>query len=109
MNSKVVETLAREFSKEITEWLGVATMRKVILENESHKGTSYEDCCATGNYCDSNMAMNEAFERVLGREFNFSYLEDGTETPEQLKKHEEDTDLWNSAWDMAKKNKYWIK
>lgn len=102
------EKLAREFSRIVTEWLGVDIMRQVIESNLSNKGTIYEDCCDTGNYCDSNEAMMEAFEVVMGRSIAVSYDDDGNETEELLRKHEEDFALINSAWDMAKKNNYWL-
>jgi hypothetical protein len=100
--------VAKEFSRIVTEWLGKETMLKVIRENQEHVGTMYEDCCATGNYCDSNMAMLEAFENTLGREFQVSYGINGEENLETLKAHDADCELWNTAWDMAKKNRYWI-
>jgi hypothetical protein len=98
--------VAREFSRIVTEWLGKETMLKVIQENKDHIGTMYEDCCATGNYCDSNMAMLEAFVLGVGRDFNL-ILDD--ESPENMARHEADCELWNAAWDMAKKNQYWIE
>jgi hypothetical protein len=102
------EKISREFSRIVTEWLGVDTMRKVIESNLSNKGTIYEDCCDTGNYCDSNEAMIEAFENVLGRSLTMSYDEDGNETEELMRKHEEDFALINFAWDMAKKNNFYL-
>lgn len=103
------EQLARVFSRIVYEWLGESTMREVIASNESYKGTTYEGCCATGNHCDSNMAMDEAFHVVLGRGFTHSCDDEGNETPELLAKHEADSELWNTAWDMAKANRFWLK
>jgi len=104
-----MEKIAREFSREITEWLGVETIREVIALNESYKGTKYEGCCATGNYCDSNMAMAYAFKQVMGRNLQYSYDEEtGEETPELQALHEADCELWNSAWDMAKNNNFYL-
>jgi hypothetical protein len=100
--------VAKEFSRIVTEWLGKETMLKVIRENQDNVGTMYEDCCATGNYCDSNMAMLEAFEFVTGSPFRFLETLDGSDTQDALSANEEDCELWNAAWDMAKKNRYWI-
>jgi hypothetical protein len=101
--------IAKEFSKVITSWLGEETMMKVIQENHDHIGTQFEGCCATGNHCDSNLAMLEAFENILGRELHLQYDADGNESEEQFALYSADCDLWNSSWDIAKKNNYFLK
>jgi hypothetical protein len=45
-------------------------------------------CCASHDFCDANMVMAAAFEKAVGREFDFD--------------NPADTDLWNAAWDRAR-------
>ncbi len=57
---------------------------------------SYTGMCATHDFCDTNMLMAEAFERVVGRESDVSA--------------HVDVALWNKAWNVAKLvgfNKEW--
>ena len=103
MNSQV-EILAREFAKEITEWLGVETMREVVRLNASYVGTEFDGCCATHNFCDANMAMLRCFERVMEKEFH-----EDSENPELEHQREEERELWNSAWVLAHENNFWIE
>ena len=54
--------------------------------------------CHSGDYCDSNMAMYEAFV-INGI--------DPLETDDGMS--QEHTDLWNEAWDLAKKNLFYTE
>lgn len=99
--------ISSKFSETLHQWLGEETMRKVVELNRSYIGTKDEGCCASGDFCDSNMAMLEAFELVLGREFIYSYEDEtGEESPELFAKHEADCNLWNTAWAVAKKKEF---
>lgn len=97
-----IETLAVEFSKVLHEWLG-SDMKEVVRINHTtqYKG---KEACASHNYCDSNMAMNEAFEKVMGRKYIF--FDD--DKPETEKQNEEDTNLCNAAWSLARTNQFKI-
>jgi hypothetical protein len=88
--------LANAFSEVIHRWLTPAEIAEANRQNKIHRG------CATHDYCDANMAMNEAFERVMLREFVF-YDED---LPHTEKLNEQDTDLLNAAWDLARENEF---
>lgn len=83
--------VAAEFARVLHEWLSPAQMREVVARNET---SDYDDCCATGDFCDSNMAMDEAFTKVMGREIE---LGEGT------RQSRADVDLWGKAWDIAKR------
>lgn len=51
--------------------------------------------CASGDYCDSNVIMAEAFKLIMGRDI----LPDDQEHMTQA-----DCDLWNVAWDAARRD-----
>lgn len=84
--------LALAFTKVLRKWLTRAQMDEVVLRNET---SLYDDCCATGDFCDSNMAMEEAFQKAFSRD------------PEVVEpdgaNHEADCQLWNAGWDIAKR------
>ena len=84
------QALARSFAKVLQEWLTWEEMQIVITRNEL---SSYRGCCASHDFCDANMAMDEAFRR-LGTPFEFG-------------NNLHDT-LWNAAWHIAKQNKFFI-
>lgn len=80
-------SLACEFAKVIREWLTLDQMEEVIALN----GTSrYDKACATHNFCDANVAMEEAMITCGHR-------------------MDEDPDtggwgaIWNAGWDIAKR------
>ncbi len=96
-----VSELSNAFAKVLHEWLTPEQMEEVNRLNVTPK---YDGCCATHDFCDSNMAMDEAFKLTFGRSFTF-YDE---EIPETEKQNAADTDLFNAAWDMAKSFKFKI-
>ena len=51
------------------------------------------DFCASHDYCDANQSMLDAFEKVMGREYNY----------------EQDTDLVNDAWTLSKISNFYVK
>jgi hypothetical protein len=61
--------------------------------------------CHSHDFCDANMAMDEAFTKVLGRQYVFF----NDEEPETEKQNEIDADLINAAWSMAKANKFYAE
>lgn len=80
--------LANEFSRILTEWLGTETIAEINRLNEGEDKT----CCHSHDFCDSNMAMNEAFLALYGRDISIQ--------------SQKDTDLVNKAWTIAKNNKF---
>lgn len=84
-----VSHLAVEFSNIIKSWLSSDEMIAVNSRNEG-----YGESCATHDFCDSNEAMAEAFEKVFKRELDFQI----------------ETDLMhiNKAWTFAKTNKFFL-
>ena len=84
------QDLARAFSGVLQEWLSWEEMQMVLARNEM---AAYRGCCASHDFCDANMAMNEAFRR-LGIPFEF-----GNDLHDTL---------WSAAWHLAKQNKFFI-
>lgn len=87
----VIELLSREFAHVLCTWLTVEEMRQVNLRNPT---PAYKGCCASHDFCDANMAMDEAFHN-----FGMSLGDD----PDDVHRF----DLWNHAWDLAKANNFW--
>ena len=79
--------LARRFVDVLHEWLTPSEFAEMQRRNRMRK---YDNACASRDFCDANMAMEGAFKRAFEREPN----------PE----NDSDTDLWNKAWDVAKRD-----
>lgn len=84
--------LAAIFARIVREQLGDHLEEIVALNKE--RAFENDVACATQNYCDANMLMEQAF-REAGLPPPFD-LEDG-ENP-----HEEACALWGKAWSIAK-------
>lgn len=81
------DQVADKFRSVIFDWLGAETCREVDARNKSYEPA----CCATHDFCDANMAMDEA---MTGLGVYSDFFEDGNT--------EEVTALWNKAWDIAR-------
>lgn len=91
-DKNTVEVVARTFAAILATYLTANERGEVIRRNRENKGTEYENCCASGDFCDSNMAMEEAFNSF------------GVEVDAQ---NEAFCTLWGSAWQLAKDNDFW--
>lgn len=61
---------------------------------------TYKDVCHSHDFCDANMVMAAAFEKVMGREpFTPCDVEEGACAEESA---EADCEFFNVAWEMAK-------
>jgi hypothetical protein len=92
--SAIADLLADRFAAELREWLSPAQFAEMKAKNATPAYAS--GCCASADYCDSNMAMDAAFNAVLGRSLRGD--------DESTSGHAEDTALWNAAWEIARKN-----
>ena len=92
--------LAADFSRGLNEYLTEDKMAEVIARNATE---AYQDgACATHDFCDANVFMLEAFQKVLGREYTFYNSDiEGSD-----KENENDTCLWNKAWEIARDNNF---
>lgn len=82
MNTQQQAQIAAAFAHVINEWLTPEQLAKVNIDNVDAEGT-----CATGDYVDSNMAMDEAFTKVVGRDISLQ--------------SNDDCELWNASWNIA--------
>lgn len=77
------EAIAAKFSAILREWIGEEKVAEVVRRNAAEPHPSI---CHTHDFCDANMAMAEAWERLTGRR--------PQDCPERL---------WDAAWDIAKR------
>lgn len=94
--------LANEFSKQLRAALTKEQMREVIAKNNT---TEYKNAEASHDYIDSNEVMDAAFKKVMKRDFIF-YDDLHPETELQ---HEQDLDIVNKAWYIARINDFKIE
>lgn len=85
--TQTTEHLAQRFTERLRAELTDQQWAEMRQKNAS--GT-YALCCASHDYLDANMLMERAFIQVHGRAPNFSGPGD------------EDINLWNQAWDLAR-------
>ena len=82
--------LAKEFSAIIKRDLTEEQLSSVIRTNREENHSN--GCCATHDFLDANMSMDEAFQNVFKREYDFE--------------SDEDTAIENHSWAIAKKNHF---
>lgn len=88
------KALAAAFAAILKEW---ASPEEWVTMRRANAGYSDPTLCASHDFCDANMAMDEAFDKLGIAAPGDEGCEDGT--PE----HEAACALWNAAWAMAKK------
>lgn len=81
----VVEKIAAEFARILREWLTDAEWAEMRRANAAETD---DNVCHSHDYCDANMAMDEAFTNVRGEGADVGSYEDAA--------------LWGAAWDKAK-------
>lgn len=92
--TELIDQLSKEFSRLVNEYYTPDQLSEVRAKNAASNDSS----CATHDYYDSNMIMDEAFKTVTKRDYVF-YDEDIPGSEEQ---NAEDTDLVNAAWSKSK-------
>ncbi len=80
------------FAAVLRQWLDADEIAMVRSRNASPEYAA-NGSCASHDFCDANMAMDAAFEKVLGRGSDIADLDDGSESP--------DIALWNAAWPIG--------
>lgn len=95
----LINQLSDEFSRLIVEAFTADQLAETIAKNNT---VDYAGCCATHDYCDSNMVMNEAFENVMERAFIFW----DDENPETQEQNRADCHLFDSAWMLSKSKNF---
>jgi len=87
--NSITIAVAAAFLAGLREDIGPARFRAVVLLNRKEK---HPGICHSHDFCDANMTMLAACEKVVGPRF------DNTE--------DEHAALWNAAWALAAK---WMK
>lgn len=85
--------LSCEFSAVLREWLSERELTLIRARNASDQR---RDVCHSHDFCDANMAMEEAFHR-LGYSTPFDLAPD-----EESPLHRAAMRRWNAAWEMAR-------
>lgn len=80
--------IARAFCRILHTWLTPCQMQQVVLRNR----TRPEGVCHSHDFCDPNVAMDDAFKKVRGRRMNAQ--------------RDSDLNLWIAAWDLAIKAEF---
>ena len=89
-----VERMARAFSRVLREWLSDEELAGIASGESPH------------DHCDANMAMHEAFVKVLKREPRCpSDYDDGFCSEAE---GDADFDVWNAAWSLAERRNYYM-
>lgn len=83
--------LARSFCSTLRDWL---TAEQLEIVNENNHRIGDRGICATHEFCDANMAMQEAFR--------YHGILTPVEVDEGSIDHDVLVDLWNSAWSIAR-------
>lgn len=98
------DAVAHAFADVLKEWL---TPEQVAEANAKNKTDDYDDSvCASHDYCDANMAMDEAFKKV-DPAFYAAAWADNEATGGEGKVWARMTDIWNEAWGIAKRADFW--
>ena len=78
--------LAHAFTEIVRKSFSAKELAEIVKRNRAYRKEG-RMCCATQEFCDANMLMEEAFTNVMGREPNVGA--------------DQDADLWNAAWSKA--------
>jgi hypothetical protein len=89
------EEIAKAFSTILKQWLTVQEMAQVV---ELTKKETDPLICHTGDFCDSNMAMQAAMVQL-----GVMPEDDEEDADEAL------MSLWNGSWDLAKANLFYTE
>jgi len=90
------EALAEAFREVIAEWLSPEDRKEIDRRNRMPEYAA-AGACATHDFCDANVAMAAAWERLTGKEF----LHGTTEAED-----EQEMRVWGEAWDLAVRKRF---
>jgi len=78
--------LAHAFTEIVRKSFSARELAEIVKRNRVYRKEG-RMCCATQEFCDANMLMEEAFIKVMEREPDVG--------------SDQDADLWNAAWSKA--------
>ena len=85
---EMVEAIARAFSRHLYEQLPGAQLREVVRRNREDPRYQGTGACASHDFCDANMVMDQAFREVVGHSIDVN--------------DERGVRIWNAAWEVAR-------
>ena len=88
------EALAKQFAITLRDWLSAGEMLRLVDMNAAETDPKI---CHSHEFCDANLAMNRA---AIALDIDL-WEKDGTMSTATI-------DMWNSAWELAKTNNFWI-
>lgn len=89
-----IAAIGEHFAATLRGWLTPQEFAQMRERNAS--GDYSDDSCASHDFCDANMAMLPAFQKVMGRDPGFLTDPDDARGTSDLY-------LWGYAWDYAKR------
>ena len=93
----MTEAIALEFSRLLRVELRTDKMREIVKRKRKYD----KHTCASHDFCDANMVMEQAFHNLkLNTMLRYK---DGS--PRFIKA----LNLWNGAWDMAKSKRFYLR
>lgn len=95
-----IDRIATAFAGVLREWLTPAQFEKMRVDNRRYAQQGNSSVCASQNFCDANMAMDEAFRKLFERGPHLPCDAEEGKCSEADVEHE--VDIWNAAWDLAK-------
>jgi hypothetical protein len=84
--------LALGFAQALSTTLSTSALTEAVHKNRT---PAYAQACASHDYCDANMVMEQAFITVFERPFLY-----------EGEPFDEDTLVWNSAWNIARRAEF---
>lgn len=102
LTAPTAEALAAEFANVLRVWLPESDLIEIDKQNQAFRAEGHGDeYCATGDHCDSNQAMIDAWETLTGAEPELVDDED-EDLPLGCIPPDVTLDLMNKAWGLAK-------
>jgi hypothetical protein len=102
-----VEDLAHAFANVLKEWLSDEEMHSINVANWSSDDKS---TCASHDFCDANMAMDEAIQKLAPEFYKVAWAENEASNvgDECGPLWSQLTDLFNEAWTLAKNSNFYV-
>ncbi len=99
-DNPAVEALSDSFSRILAQWLsgrdqrlpGLPPGETTLDEVRRRNRRTYPRGCASGDFCDSNMAMDEAWTRTFEERLDIN--------------NDDQVDLWNDAWTLSSRREF---
>lgn len=89
MTDSTAQAIARAFADKLRAYLSPDQWQEMRRRNALPEYGG--PICASHDFCDANMPMQDAWESIMGREF----------LPDDEPPSDADCALWNRAWEIA--------